>query len=128
MKVERHTCPAAVCLLTWLAPEQSSVCNSKLACRQSTHSHIVKPMIQSGTRVFPAPVSSRLYTPGTANGEQMQGNRDAMPASRRQTAHHKPALYARQWPAVSQKHVRHLEGASPLKPAFPPYPIAHTGV
>lgn len=36
-----------------------------------------------------------------------------MPTSRRQTAHHKPALCASQWPAVLQKHVRHLEGASP---------------
>ncbi|TNN89052.1 Rab effector MyRIP [Liparis tanakae] len=27
-----------------------------------------------------------------------------MPASRRQTAHHKPVLYASQWPAVLQKH------------------------
>lgn len=71
------TCSSAVCPLThsspWVAPEQSRACDSRLACRQSTHSQIVNPMIQSGTRVFPAPVSSLLYTLGSANGEQMQG-------------------------------------------------------
>lgn len=70
-------CSSAVCPLThsspWVAPEQSRACDSRLACRQSTHSQIVNPMIQSGTRVFPAPVSSLLYTLGSANGEQMQG-------------------------------------------------------
>lgn len=72
------TCPSAVCPLTHsspcVAPEQSRACDSRLACRQSTHSQIVNPMIQAGTRVFPAPVSSLLYTLGSANGEQMQGN------------------------------------------------------
>ncbi len=72
------TCPSAVCPSTHsspcVAPEQSRACDSKLACRQSTHSQIVNPMIQAGARVFPAPVSSLLYTLGPANGEQMQGN------------------------------------------------------
>lgn len=75
---ESLTCPSAVCPLThsspWVAPEQSRACDSRLACRQSTHSQIVNPMIQAGTRLLPAPVSSLLYTLGSANGEQMQGN------------------------------------------------------
>lgn len=72
------TCPSAVCLLTHsspcVAPEQSRACESRLACRQSAHSQTVNPMIQAGTRLFPAPVSSLLYTLGSANGEQMQEN------------------------------------------------------
>lgn len=51
--------------LTWLSavrrpthgsPEQSRACDSRLACRHSTHSQTVNPMIQAGTRVLPAPV------------------------------------------------------------------------
>lgn len=72
------TCPSAVRPRThsspWLAPEQSKACDSRLAWRQSTHSQTVNPMIQAGTRLFPASVSSLLYTPRSANGDQMQGN------------------------------------------------------
>lgn len=73
------TCPSAVCPLTHssprLAPEKSKACDSRLACRHSMHSQTVNPMIQAGTRLSSAPVSSLLYTLGSANGEQMQGNR-----------------------------------------------------
>ena len=72
------TCLSAVRPLThnspWLAPEQSKACDSRLACRHSTHSQTLNPMIQAGTRLLPASVSSLLYTLGSANGEQMQGN------------------------------------------------------
>lgn len=106
------TCLSAVCPLThsspWLAPEQSKACDNRLACRHSTHSQTPNPMIQAGTRLFPASVSSLLYTLGSANGEQMQEEREAIPTSRRQTAHHKHVLCTSQWPVVLQKHVRHL--------------------
>lgn len=72
------TCPSAVASLTHGSPrvaaEQSRACESRLACRHSTLSQIVNPMIQAGTRLLPASVSSLLYTLA-ANGEQMQGNR-----------------------------------------------------
>lgn len=73
------TCPSAVASLTHgsarVAAEQSRACESRLACRHSTLSQIVNPMIQAGTRLLPASVSSLLYTLASANGEQMQGNR-----------------------------------------------------
>lgn len=72
------TCPSAVCPLThsspWVTPEQSRACDSRLAGRHSTHSQIVNPMIQARSRLFPASVSSLLYTLGSANEEQMQEN------------------------------------------------------
>ena len=73
------TCPSAVSPLAHrpprVAPEQLRACESRLACKHSRLSQIVNPMIQAGTRLLPAPVSSQLYTLASANGEQMQGNR-----------------------------------------------------
>lgn len=63
-----RTCLFVVCPLTQssprLAPEQSKACDSKLACRHSTHTQTLNPMIQAGTRLFPASVSSQLYILG----------------------------------------------------------------
>lgn len=107
------TCPSAVASLTHgslrVAAEQSRACESRLACRHSTLSQIVNPMIQAGTRLLPASVSSLLYTLASANGEQMQGNRKPwqLHADKQPTA---SLLRASQWPAVLQKHVRNLEG------------------
>lgn len=107
------TCPSAVASPTHgslrVAAEQSRACESRLACRHSTLSQIVNPMIQAGTRLLPASVSSLLYTLASANGEQMQGNRKPwqLHADKQPTA---SLLRASQWPAVLQKHVRNLEG------------------
>lgn len=121
------TCASAVFLLTHgspgVAPEQSRACESRLACRQSAHSQTVNPMIQAGTRLFPAPVSSLLYTLGSANGEQMQGEREAMPASHRQTAHHRTVCYA---PSSGLRSCRNmsnmLRGPPPYRYPPPTHP------
>lgn len=109
------TCPSAVSPLTHssprVAPEQPRACDSRLACKHNTLSQIVNPMIQAGTRLLPAPVSSLLYTLASANGEQMQGNRKPcqLHADKQPTAS-VPALRASRWPAVLQKHVKNLDG------------------
>lgn len=103
----------------WAAPEQSRACASRLACRQSAHSQRVSPMIQAGTRVFPGVVSSLLYTLGSPNGEQMQGNKrpcqlhtDKQPTTSLCSG---PAMR----PAVRRKHVRHVEGLPPTHYPLP---------
>lgn len=92
------TCPSAVSPLTHgsacVAAEQSRACERRPACRHNTLSQIVKPMIQAGSRLLPAPVSSPLYTLASANGEQMQADRK--PCSFTQTNSPPQACVARQ--------------------------------
>lgn len=119
------TCLSAACALTpsspCVAPEQSRACESRLACRQSTLSQTVNPMIEPGTQLLPAPVSALLYTLASANGKQMQGNGKPCQLHAGKQPHRKPSLCASQWPVVLQKHDRHLEGP-PFK-NLPPTPL-----
>ncbi len=122
------TCPSAVCPLTHsspcVAPEQSRACDSRLACRQSTHSQIVNPMIQAQELECSQPLSAPCFILSAL----LMGNRcrgTGGHASFTQTNSPPQACAMRQPVACGPAETCQTSwGASPLK--SPPTPLTHT--